>query len=79
MIQKEVPIGKKLKCTECKSINKKTIPQNIMLLPLLIYGVFEFFDILDAYKLQFLVGSLLLTIIFSAVISYLWVNIKWEK
>ena len=79
LIEKGVPIGKKLKCTECESINKKTIPQNIMLMPLLIYGVFEFFDILDAYKLQLLVGSLLLTIIFSAVISYLWVNIKWEK
>ena len=79
LIEEGVPIGKKLKCIECESINKKTIPQNIMFMPLLIYGIFEFFDILDAYKLQLLIGSLLLTLIFSAAISYLWVNISWEK
>ena len=79
LVEEDVPIGKKLTCTECGSINKKTIPRSIFLIPLSIYGVFELFDILEVYQFQLLISLLLLTIISQAITGYLWVNTNWEN
>ena len=64
-------------CTYCSSINKKTIPQRITLIPLSIYGIFEIFDIYDENKLKILLGSIGITIVLSAIIGYFWVNKEW--
>ena len=77
LVEEDYPVGKKLTCTNCGSINKKTIPQRITLIPLSIYGIFEFLDILDEYKSGLLIGSVGSTIILAVVLGYSWVNKEW--
>ena len=77
LVEKDYPVGKKLTCTNCGSINKKTIPQRITLIPLSIYGIFEFFDIYDEYKLKILLGSIGITIVLSVMLGYFWINKEW--
>ena len=74
LVEENLPIGKKLTCTSCGGINEKTIPQRVTLIPLSIYGIFEFLDIFDEYKLELLIGSIGLTIILAVVLGYSWVN-----
>tara|TARA_X000000950_G_C13852336_1_gene635048 strand:+ start:834 stop:1385 length:552 start_codon:yes stop_codon:yes gene_type:complete len=77
LVEENLPIGKKLTCTKCGGVNKKTIPQRITLIPLSIYGIFEIFDIYDEYKLKILLGSIGITIILSVILGYFWVNKEW--
>ena len=77
LVEENLPIGKKLTCTKCGGVNKKTIPQRITLIPLSIYGIFEFLDIFDEYKSGLLIGSVGSTIILAVVLGYSWVNKEW--
>tara|TARA_B100001989_G_C24296347_1_gene343549 strand:- start:7 stop:558 length:552 start_codon:yes stop_codon:yes gene_type:complete len=77
LVEENLPIGKKLTCTKCGGVNKKTIPQRITLIPLSIYGIFEIFDIYDEYKLKILLGSIGITIVLSVILGYFWVNKEW--
>ena len=77
IVEENLPIGKKLTCTKCGGVNKKTIPQRITLIPLSIYGIFEFLDIFDEYKTGLLIGSVGSTIILAVVLGYSWVNKEW--
>ena len=45
LVEENLPIGKKLTCTSCGGTNEKTIPQRVTLIPLSMYGIFEFLGI----------------------------------
>ena len=77
LVKEDCPIGKKLTCTIYGSIDEKTIPQRMTLIPLSIYGVFELFDIYDEYQLKILLGSIEITIVLSIISCYFWVNKEW--
>ena len=77
LVEENLPIGKKLTCTSCGGINEKTIPQRVTLIPLSIYGIFEFLDIFDEYKFELLIGSIGFTIILEVFLGYNWVNKEW--
>ena len=77
LVEENLPIGKKLTCTNCGNINKRTIPQRMMIIPLSIYGIFELFDIYDEYKLKILLGSIGITLVLSVILGYFWVNKEW--
>ena len=80
IVDEKVKAGTLLKCLECESINKKTIPEKLAMSPLFIAGGSIFlFEKFNDYESQIMLGSLVFSLIIIIILATLWVNEEFES
>lgn len=69
--------NKILKCSKCKSLCRKTFPDKWVFSPSYIAGGIVFLsELAGEYETELMVGSVLLSLIFSSILSRFWINEK---
>jgi len=80
IIDEKIKAGTVLKCPECQSFNKKTIPDKLAMSPLFIAGVSIFlFEKFNQYEAKIMLGSLVLSLVVGILLAKFWVNEKLEE
>tara|TARA_B100000900_G_scaffold384537_1_gene373447 strand:- start:98 stop:688 length:591 start_codon:yes stop_codon:yes gene_type:complete len=69
-----------LKCSKCKSLCRKTFPDKWIFSPSYIAGGIVFLsELAGEYETELMVGSVLLSLVFSLILSRFWINEKSIK
>tara|TARA_Y100001968_G_scaffold96277_1_gene86341 strand:+ start:474 stop:1061 length:588 start_codon:yes stop_codon:yes gene_type:complete len=80
IVDEKVKAGTLLKCLECQSINKKTIPDKLAMSPLFLAGGSIFlFEIFNDYERQIMLGSLAFSFVIGIMLARFWVNQKFTS
>ena len=69
-----------LKCSKCKSLCRKTFPDKWVFSPSYIAGGIVFLsELAGEYETELMVGSVMLSLVFSLILSRFWTNEKHTK
>lgn len=84
LAEENLPLGKKLKCINCGSLNfnigyKKKGIYKLAAIPVLILSYYQFFDILEQYKFYVFAGGILSLGIEFVVSSFFMVHVRWDE
>ena len=75
IVDEKVKAGTLLKCLECQSINKKTIPEKLAYSPMFIAGGVVFlFEKFNDYESKIMLGSLAFSFVIAILLATVWVN-----
>ena len=79
VVDENIKAGTVLKCLECHSFNKKTIPDKLAISPLFIAGGSIFlFEKFNQYEPQIMLGALIFSLVLGMLLAKFWVNEKLE-
>ena len=80
IVDEKVKAGTLLKCLECQSINKKTIPEKLAYSPMFIAGGSIFlFEKFNNYESKIMLGSLAFSFIIGVLLATVWVNEEFSS
>ena len=80
VVDENIKAGTVLKCLECHSLNKKTIPDKLAISPLFIAGGSIFlFEKFNQYEPQIMLGALIFSLVLGILLAKFWVNKKLEE
>ena len=80
IVNEKVKAGTLLKCLECQSINKKTIPEKLAYSPMFIAGGSIFlFEKFNNYESKIMLGSLAFSFIIGVLLATVWVNEEFSS
>tara|TARA_Y200000002_G_scaffold239549_1_gene197871 strand:+ start:53 stop:631 length:579 start_codon:yes stop_codon:yes gene_type:complete len=80
IVDEKVKAGTLLKCLECQSINKKTIPEKLAYSPMFIAGGSIFlFEKFNNYESKIMLGSFAFSFIIGILLATVWVNEEFSS
>ena len=80
VVDENIKAGTVLKCLECHSLNKKTIPDKLAISPLFIAGGSIFlFEKFNQYESKIMLGALIFSLVLGMLLAKFWVNKKLEE
>ena len=78
--EKHALSDKILKCSKCKSLCRKTFPDKWVFSPSYVAGGIVFLsELAGEYETELMVGSVLISLVFSLILSRFWINEKYTE